>query len=80
MKSESKLSPLTTLLRSEFGSVTQAAKRLEVSRATLWRWATRRPERLMELTLHGSDEFTVQLVHELNKLVQTTRRERGGKC
>lgn len=80
MKSKLKYTQLTRLLRSEFDSVTRAAALLEVDRATLWRWAKDRPQRLVELTLYGSPEFNAALIHELNKLMSTQQRERGGIC
>lgn len=81
MKSESKLTPLTKLLRAEFGSVTRAAELCEVGRSTLWRWMVHRPERLLELTLYAEGEdFAPALIKELNRLNTTERRERGGMC
>jgi len=81
MKSESKYTPVMMLLRQEFGTATRAAKALGVSYPTLWRYIRTKPERLMALILHSTnDTFTVQLVTELNRLVQMNGREQGGQC
>lgn len=75
------MTPLTKLLRAEFGSVMRAAELMEVSRATLWRYMVHRPERLLELTLYAEGEtFHTDLIQELNRLNATERRERGGVC
>ncbi len=69
-----------TLIQGEFGSSTRAAELLGINYATLYRWLTQRPERLLELTLHGGKEFNERLLTEINRTIQTEGRERGGQC
>jgi hypothetical protein len=68
------------LIQSEFGSATHAAELLGITYTTLYRWLTQRPERLLELTLHGGTEFNTQLLEQINRLIQIEGRERGGQC
>lgn len=68
------------LIQSEFGSAMKAADLLGITYTTLYRWLTQRPERLLELTLHGGAEFNAQLLEQINRLIQIEGRERGGTC
>ena len=58
----------------------KAADLLGITYPTLYRWLTQRPERLLELTLHGSPEFNAKLLEQINHLIQIEGRERGGQC
>jgi hypothetical protein len=80
MKSTLKYTPLMLLIQSEFGSAMKAADLLGIAYPTLYRWLTQRPERLLELTLHGGTEFNAQLLEQINRLIQIEGRERGGQC